>query len=78
MPRLCLSKCFLKIILLLFSKHASYNRGSGTYPNDIAVLKLYLEGRDTSRNSISVASSSDQFAGERCVISGWGQTGMVS
>lgn len=57
-------------------QHESYNEGTGTFPNDIALLSLYLDGRDLSRNVISVANGSYTYAGDRCTISGWGVTGI--
>ena len=63
-----------KLITVLF-QHADYDRGTGTYPNDIALLKLYLEGRSLTSNIIPVATGSNTFAGQSCTISGWGVTG---
>ena len=63
-----------KLIAVPF-QHADYDRGTGTYPNDIALLKLYLEGRSLTSNIIPVATGSNTFAGQSCTISGWGVTG---
>uniref|UniRef100_A0A194APL8 Peptidase S1 domain-containing protein n=1 Tax=Pinctada fucata TaxID=50426 RepID=A0A194APL8_PINFU len=53
--------------------HDGYNDGSGTYANDIALIELnnFVQGV----SSIAMASSSDgDFAGQTCVITGWGKT----
>lgn len=56
-------------------KHPEFDEGSGAFPNDLALLELHLDGRDTSRNAVTVADGSNPFVGELCRISGWGVTG---
>lgn len=58
-------------------KHPEFNQGSGAYPNDLALLELRLDGRDTSRNAVTVADGSNSFVGQPCTITGWGVTGKV-
>ncbi|XP_071134667.1 trypsin alpha-like [Mytilus edulis] len=60
----------------LIVSHENYNSGSGTFPNDIALMKmsssLSLTG---SISAITLATGSpDEFAGQTCEITGWGRT----
>jgi len=49
--------------------------GSGAFPNDVALLRLNVANNpDISKNAITVASSTNQYDNEMCVISGWGMT----
>lgn len=57
-------------------QHPDFNQGPGQYPNDLALLELRLDGRDTSRNIITVADGSNSFVGEPCIMTGWGETGI--
>lgn len=65
----------ITLFFFLFYQHPNFNQGDGAYPNDVALLRLVLEGRDTSRNIITVADGSNSFVGETCIVSGWGITG---
>lgn len=59
------------------TQHPSYNQGSGAFPNDVALLRLNKASNpsDISKNIIPVASGSQLFENEMCIISGWGVTG---
>ena len=58
-------------------QHENYNKPStaGAYPNDIAVLEL-ASNMDLSGDNdiITLASSTDNYDGMTCTISGWGYT----
>ena len=56
---------------LCISKHPNYTRGAGTYPNNIALVKL--TGHAPQKNLIAMATSGD-FSGQTCTVSGWGRT----
>ncbi|KAK3106139.1 hypothetical protein FSP39_013544 [Pinctada imbricata] len=55
--------------------HRNYNKGSGTYPNDIALLELEADvATGANIQTITMAEGSEYFENENCVISGWGLT----
>jgi len=57
--------------------HPHYkNGGSPTQPGDIALLKLKTKADLTSKyiKPIKLASASDDFTDQTCMISGWGST----
>jgi len=67
------STCQLRS-LSSFIRHSGYVSGGG-YPNDIAVLHFSNIGTNGNIGYIGMATSSDSnFAGSRCVITGWGRT----
>lgn len=66
-------QCFI-----ICTQHEQFNQGDGAYPNDIALIRLELDGHDISGNIITVADGSNSFVGETCVLSGWGITGLFN
>ncbi|XP_052760465.1 fibrinolytic enzyme, isozyme C-like [Mya arenaria] len=55
--------------------HNNYNKGSGAYPNDIALLKLATPADLTGANQIiELANSNENFDYVTCKLSGWGHT----
>ncbi|XP_064598805.1 trypsin alpha-3-like [Liolophura sinensis] len=58
-----------------WTRHPSYSTGSG-YPNDIAILRFSSSFPSTTYiKTITMASStSSDFTGVTCTISGWGRT----
>jgi elastase-2 len=62
--------------LASYTMHGSYNQGSPTFSNDIAILNL--ASSITTGGNIAFANlasdSGNNFAGTTCVISGWGRT----
>ncbi|KAK3579953.1 hypothetical protein CHS0354_033471 [Potamilus streckersoni] len=55
--------------------HERYNDGSGTFANDVAVVKLAKPVTlSPGVQPITLASGTSNFAGMRCIISGWGRT----
>jgi secreted trypsin-like serine protease len=59
-----------------FPRHANFvNNGNQGYPNDIAVLHFANIPTNGNTGYATMASStSGDFAGQQCVISGWGRT----
>nr|BAL43187.1 fibrinolytic enzyme [Enchytraeus japonensis] len=58
-----------------YTMHESYNQGSATFANDVAILNLATA--ITTGGNIAfatLAQGSNDFAGTTCVISGWGRT----
>ena len=57
-------------------QHPDYGVGIGAYPNDIAVLQLATSANLSSEfiGKIAMADGNFDYAGERCVITGWGGT----
>ncbi|XP_071115166.1 chymotrypsin-like serine proteinase [Haliotis cracherodii] len=58
-----------------YTNHPNYNGNAAGYPNDIAVLRL-TSSMDTSSSAVgtvSLASGSNDYAGQTCTISGWGR-----
>ncbi|XP_071100833.1 chymotrypsin-like serine proteinase [Haliotis cracherodii] len=57
-----------------YTNHPQYDGNAAGFPNDIAVIRLETP-MDTSSpavSTITLASGSNDFAGSRCTISGWG------
>jgi secreted trypsin-like serine protease len=59
-----------------FTMHAEYNVGSATFANDIAII--WFGSGITAGGNIAYATlpadNSNNYAGQTCVISGWGRT----
>ena len=56
-------------------QHPDYNRGRGAFPNDVALLRLKMAADLSGANkAVALASASDNFDGQICVVSGWGHT----
>jgi len=56
-------------------QHPDYNRGRGAFPNDVALLRLKTAADLSGANkAVALASASDNFDGQICVVSGWGHT----
>ncbi|KAK3099474.1 hypothetical protein FSP39_005001 [Pinctada imbricata] len=64
-----------RLLLPLYEtfKHANYNKGQGTYPNDIALLELDSPVTSTVAKTITIANEGSKFEEQNCVISGWGR-----
>jgi pancreatic elastase II len=63
--------------LTSYTMHASYNVGSETFANDIAILHLKTdigENGGLIQFATLPADDSNDFAGSTCVMSGWGRT----
>ena len=63
-------------LLVVLSQHEQYNNQAASFANDIAILTL-----QTAINiggNIAAAqlppNNNDDFAGDNCVITGWGRT----
>jgi len=57
-----------------FTNHPSYSESNG-YPNDIAILYFSAIGTNGNTAYIGMATTGDSsFAGQNCVITGWGRT----
>jgi secreted trypsin-like serine protease len=62
--------------IIEFTTHEDYRNGPGSYANDIAILKF---SDDIAANGDNIqflslpADNSNNFAGQTCVISGWGR-----
>ncbi|XP_045194612.2 fibrinolytic enzyme, isozyme C-like [Mercenaria mercenaria] len=52
--------------------HESYGQGPGAFPNDVALLRLRQNGVDITKNIITIAKGTEDYAGQICTISGWG------
>jgi len=56
-------------------QHPDYNRGRGAFPNDVALLRLKTAADLSGANkAVALASASDNFDDQICVVSGWGHT----
>jgi secreted trypsin-like serine protease len=65
--------------LVSFIRHPSYDENANGYPNDVAVLTFSAVTTNSNLQPISLAtSSSGDFAGYSCVITGWGKTSSTS
>ncbi|OWF35397.1 fibrinolytic enzyme, isozyme C-like [Mizuhopecten yessoensis] len=55
--------------------HPDYGTGAGTFPNDIAVLDFDEDITGDGVKAVEMpTSSSGDFAGQECTITGWGRT----
>ncbi|XP_060600048.1 fibrinolytic enzyme, isozyme C-like [Ruditapes philippinarum] len=52
--------------------HKDYNKGTGGFPNDVALLRLVPHGQDITKNIIKIARGTNDYTGQICTISGWG------
>jgi len=61
--------------LASYTLHAQYNQGAETFNNDIAILNLATAIQITGWIGVATlpADNSNQFAGQTCVMSGWGR-----
>ena len=61
---------------LIDLQHPDYGSGPGAFPNDIAVIELTTAANLDSAfiDTIAMAEGDYDYAGERCIISGWGVT----
>jgi len=60
-----------------YTMHASYNTGTPTYSNDIAILTFVAAinaNGGTIRYAALPANNNGDFSGQTCVITGWGRT----
>jgi secreted trypsin-like serine protease len=65
--------------LISFIRHPSYDENANGYPNDVSVLTFSAVTTNSNLQPISMAtSSSGNFAGVSCVITGWGKTSSSS
>ncbi|KAL3872378.1 hypothetical protein ACJMK2_040308 [Sinanodonta woodiana] len=61
-----------RIAVSVIKRHENYNVGAGTYPNDIALLKLATKAVLNSRVAVvDMATGGESATG--CYISGWGK-----
>jgi secreted trypsin-like serine protease len=59
-----------------YKMHEQYNQGTGTYANDIAILTFSQNVAYSSNIGPAKlpASNGNSYAGNTCVITGWGRT----
>merc|ERR1711893_13651 len=55
--------------------HPNYGQGSGAFPNDISLIQLStaIDMSNPFVSAINLAEGSQDYAGQRCIISGWGR-----
>jgi elastase-2 len=69
--------CVLRDLNFL-NRHPAYDGNGAGYPNDVAVIGFAAVATNTNLQAIALATPSDgNFAGDSCVITGWGQTGSI-
>jgi secreted trypsin-like serine protease len=63
-----------------FNRHGSFvNNGNQGFPNDVATLYFAAIASSSNIDPIGMASSSSgSYAGQSCVITGWGRTSSTS
>jgi secreted trypsin-like serine protease len=65
--------------LTSFVRHGSFvNNGNQGYPNDIAVLHFSNIPTNANTGYTAMASGSADYAGQSCIITGWGRTSSTS
>jgi len=69
--------CVLRDLNFL-NRHPGYDGNANGFPNDVAVIGFAAVSTNNNLQTIALAtSSSGSFAGDSCVITGWGQTASI-
>jgi len=69
------STCAIRFPLRNFIRHANFsNNPTIGYPNDIAIAEFYSIATNANIRYAALATDTEQdFAGQQCVITGWGR-----